>query len=312
MTGRRSADARRPVSASASAPPLLILSDVDGTLLGEEGLPVTPAALRHGLAQLETGWGAPVQLGLASSRTLRELTVLQRALGIPGPCIAEDGALWAVDAAANESLGDGSEVEKHGRRRLIRRHIAATQETLRQHMVDIGPFAKADTRQRPMDALRELGFRTPASARRALHARSNSVLVDPLAVTESELDHIRTAAEARGLQLRRGGRWFTLTSAGGKGPALCALRHHFTVDGVSPLIAAIGNEENDVSLLAEADLRFVIRNPRRGPHPALAALPEAIVLEAEGPGGWMQMLDRLTHYASAHHAPMPRASEARS
>lgn len=293
MTGPRST-ARRP----ASGQPLLILSDVDGTLLGEEGLPVTPAALRQGLAQLQTQWGAPVQLGLASSRTLRELTVLQRALGIPGPCIAEDGALWAVDRAAHADLVGRSDVEQHGRRHLETRHIAATEETLRKHMVDVEPFAKADTQQRPMAALRALGFRTPASARRALQARRNSVLVDPLAVTESELDHIRETSEQRGLQLRRGGRWFTLTSAGGKGPALCALRHHFTVDGVSPLIAAIGNEENDISLLAEADLRFVIRNPHRGPHPALAALPEAIVLEAEGPGGWMQMLDLLSQRAS--------------
>lgn len=322
MTGPRPA-ARRPATGPpptgqpatgqpATERPLLILSDVDGTLLGEEGLPVTPAVLRRGLSQLETDWGAPVQLGLASSRTLRELTVLQRALGIPGPCIAEDGALWAVDAVATRDTADHSDVEQHGRRRLKTRHIAATAETLRQHMAEFEPFARADTRQRPMAALRELGFRTPASARRALHARRNSVLVDPLAISPSELDHIRETSEQRGLQLRRGGRWFTLTSAGGKGPALRALRHHFTVDGVSPLIAAIGNEENDVSLLAEADLRFVIRNPHRGPHPALAALPEAIVLEAEGPGGWMQMLDLLTQYASAQHASTRRSSGART
>ncbi len=302
MTAPRTT-ARRPPTGH----PLLILSDVDGTLLSEEGLPVTPAALRQGLSRLEKVWGAPVQLGLASSRTLRELTVLQRALGIPGPCIAEDGALWAVDSAAPVDAAEHGGLEQHGRRQLMTRHIAATAETLRRHMLNSEPFAKADTRQRPLAALRELGFRTPASARRALHARRHSVLVDPLAISQSELDHLRETSEQRGLQLRRGGRWFTLTSAGGKGPALCALRHHFTVDGVPPLIAAIGNEENDVSLLAEADLRFVIRNPHRGPHPALAALPGAIVLEAEGPGGWMQMLDRLTHYASTHHA-----SEARS
>jgi len=279
--------------------PLLILSDVDGTLLGEEGLPIPPAELRRGLAGLADAWRAPVQLGLASSRTLRELTVLQRALGVAGPCIAEDGALWAVDVRADGGPERHEAVERHGRRRLAIRHIAATAETLRDQMAEFEPFARADTRQRPMAALRELGFRTPASARRALHTRRNSVLVDPLVLTESELNNIRAASEARGLQLRRGGRWFTLTSAGGKGPALCALRHHFTVEGVSPLIAAIGNEENDVSLLAEADLRFVIRNPHRGPHPALAALPEAIVLAAEGPGGWMQMLDLLTRHATA-------------
>ena len=109
---------------------LLILSDVDGTLLGEEGLPVTPAELRAGLARLEAAWRAPVQLGLASSRTLRELTVLQRALGIAGPCIAEDGALWAVDSTALAVPVEDQIIEQHGRRRLSARHIAATAETV--------------------------------------------------------------------------------------------------------------------------------------------------------------------------------------
>lgn len=296
-----------PAGLSPSPPPLLIMSDVDGTLLGDDRrLPVPPAQLRQGIARLAAAWGAPVTVGLASSRTLRELTVLQRALGIYGPLIAEDGGIWAVDQVATasdrESNAPDTTVEKHGTRRLISRQISDTADTLRQHMADQPAFYAADTQQRPMSALRALGFRTPAAARRALHARRHSVLVDPQAISADQLDHLRDVSHQRGLQLRRGGRWFTLTSVSGKGPALCALRHHIGRHGVPPLVAAIGNEENDVSLLAEADVRFVIRNPHRGPHPVLAALPEAIVLDAEGPGGWMEM---LAHFER-------RAGEARS
>lgn len=275
--------------------PLLLLSDVDGTLIGDDGtLPCSAAELRGRIDGLRAEWGAPLEVGLASSRTLRELTVLQRALGVYGPCIAEDGALRATEVAHQ---GSGEDVQRHGRRMLSITQHADSAETLRELMSDQPAFVRADTRQLPFPQLQRLGFRTPASARRALHARSHSVLVDPLVLSESELNHLREVSTSRGLQLRRGGRWFTLTSAGGKGPALCALRHQIASAGVAPLVAAIGNEENDVSLLAEADLRFVIRNPHRGPHPVLSALPGAIVLDAEGQGGWMEMLDRLSRHA---------------
>ncbi|MBL0940988.1 MAG: hypothetical protein IBJ03_19040 [Gemmatimonadaceae bacterium] len=286
------------------------MSDVDGTLLGDDhALPISPTGLRERLMRLQRTWGASVTVGLASSRTLRELTVLQRALGLYGPIIAEDGGIWATEVArrpANASSGTSNptdaNIENHGIRSIVSRQISDTSETLRDKMSDRSTFAQADTQQRPMAALRALGFRTPAAVRRALHARRHSVLVDPLAISADELEALRQISHDRGLQLRRGGRWFTLTSVSGKGPALCALRHQLDLDGVPPLVAAIGNEENDVSLLAEADLRFVIRNPHRGPHPVLAALPEAIVLDAEGPGGWMQMLDYLEQRATEAHS----------
>ena len=74
------------------------------------------------------------------------------------------------------------------------------------------------------------------------------------------------------------------------------LRHFGTLCGVSLFLVAIGNEENDISLLQKADLAFVIRNPGRGPHPALTAIPHAVVLDAEGPGGWLEMLNGLQDF----------------
>jgi mannosyl-3-phosphoglycerate phosphatase len=170
---------------------------------------------------------------------------------------------------------------------------AASAEHLRAAMADDARIARADTRQRSAAALRDLGFRTTGAVRRALEARTHSVLLDPQVWSDDERAALQALATARGFHLRRGGRWFTLTAAGGKGPALCALRHQYTADGVPPVVAAIGNEENDQSLLAEADCRFVIRNPHRGPHPVLSSLPGAVLLDAVGPGGWMEMLNRL-------------------
>lgn len=295
-------------------PPLLLLTDVDGTLLGEDGaLPAPPETLRRQLAAVAAQWGAPVHVGLASSRTLRELTVLQRALQLPGPCIAEDGARHAIDSTAaryGHIEATKTAPERHGRRTMETWEHAAHADHLRAAMADDPRIARADTRQRSAAALHALGFRTRGAVRRALESRTHSVLLDPQVWSDAERADLQTIAAARGLQLRRGGRWFTLTTAGGKGPALCALRHQYAAHGVPPVVAAIGNEENDQSLLAEADCRFVIRNPHRGPHPVLSSLPGAVLLDAEGPGGWMEMLDRLVPCArqvlAARHTPGPR------
>ncbi len=286
----------------SGAPALLLLSDVDGTLIGEDGaLPAPLAALHAGLDRVRTAWPGEFIVGLASSRTLRELTVLQRALGVPGPCIAEDGARHAVDADDAAYGGNASEshVEMHGRRRLRTWSHARSGDELRALTSDEPAIVRADTRAVDRAALRDLGFRTVGAVRRALNARTHSVLLDPHVWSSTDLTHVRHVTAARGLQLRRGGRWFTLTTSGGKGPALRALRHQLTRSGVPPVVAAIGNEENDESLLADADCRFVIRNPHRGPHPVLSRLSGAIVLDTEGPGGWMDMLDLLVPHARA-------------
>lgn len=274
--------------------PLLLLSDVDGTLISESGaLPVEPVVLRARVQDIRRAWRGPVHVGLASSRTLRELTVLQRALELPGPCIAEDGARHAVDVEAPARILSPHDMERHGSRVLRTYAHATSAEALRSLMHDEPAFVRADTQRLPVQALRALGFPTYGAIRRALASRTHSVLLDPQAWSNDDHNRLRERSAAHGLQLRRGGRWFTMTTAGGKGPALRALRHQFTMHGVPPVIAAIGNEENDVSLLAEADLGFVIRNPHRGPHPMLSALPGVVLLDAEGPGGWMEMLDRL-------------------
>jgi mannosyl-3-phosphoglycerate phosphatase len=250
-------------------------------------------------------WPGSLAVGLASSRTLRELTVLQRALVLPGPCIAEDGARHAVDArdVTFDTTTSAPTMEVHGRRHLHTWSHALTSDALRERTSDEPAIGRADTRSVTREALLALGFRSFGSVRRALASRTHSVLLDPHVWSADDLSRVRHITAARGLQLRRGGRWFTLTTSGGKGLTLRALRHQFTVDGVPPVVAAIGNEENDESLLAEADCRFVIRNPHRGPHPVLSSLPGAVVLGTEGPGGWMDMLDLLVPHALAALAP---------
>lgn len=288
----------RPPDADAA---LLIVTDIDGTLLDDSHqLPCTPRQLHARLDELrasrkEARSGA-MSVAMASSRTLRELLVLQRATALYGPCIAEDGALLALDAQQPQvgRCDAPARTEHVGSRQLHVWEHATAASRIREDFADIPCVARADAALQNRGQLAELGFSTLAKIRRALVNRHHSVLLVPELMSISEQRQLRDTADARGFQLRRGGRWLTLAASGGKGPALRALRRKLNQNVVQSLtVAAIGNEENDVTLLAEADLRFVIRNPGRGPHPALAALPGAIVLDSEGIGGWMEMLDIL-------------------
>ncbi len=279
---------------------LLIATDIDGTLLDHDAqLPFPAHTWRHEIQQLRARV-ARCTVAFASSRTLLELMVLQRALGVRGPCIAEDGAVLALDAdhATDARLAHlpPDEVQSYGRRTMHIWTRAQRATSLRATMRDIEAVQRADASQLDGAALSLLGFRTTGAIRRALHARHHSLLLDPTRLFGDEPHAIRTSAETRGLQLRRGGRWLTLADTTGKGTALTMWRHFLELCDVSPLIVAIGNEENDLSLLQKADLAFVIRNPGRGPHPALAAIPHAVVLDTEGPGGWLEMLDRLQDF----------------
>lgn len=152
-------------------PPLLLLSDVDGTLLGDDSaLPAPVHTLRQRVQALASQWPGAVHVGPASSRTLRELTVLQRALGLPGPCIAEDGARHALDASiwsADIATAPPETIETHGQRELHCWAHAASAQRLRDTMADSPAFARADTLQRSATALHALGFRTRGSAPRA-------------------------------------------------------------------------------------------------------------------------------------------------
>jgi hypothetical protein len=56
---------------------------------------------------------------------------------------------------------------------------------------------------------------------------------------------------------------------------------------------AIGNEANDQALLAAADLRFAIRNPRRGHHGDLIGLPDVTKLDWSGKRAWRVAMTKI-------------------
>jgi mannosyl-3-phosphoglycerate phosphatase len=267
---------------------ILIVSDVDGTLIDYDGLLPLPGWDMRGRIAMELSKRVPPTVfTLASSRSLVELRLLQRLLGIHGPLIAEDGAILALDAPDRDFV-----VENIG--------VDAAELRERLGMLDVRSYSPLLV-DMSHSALAERGFRTPASVRRAIATRQASVLLDLDQLSDGDRQAYVARAGEQGVVVKRGGRWCTAVSGADKGRALLRLRELITNRiGHAPFVVAIGNEENDVTLLAQADLPLVIQNPGRGHHPALLEVPGARPLTTTGTEGFLEMFhiidDMSEHY----------------
>lgn len=285
--------------------PLVIVSDVDGTLLDHRGQWFTaPVLLREQLHALTQRVLGRVIVVLASSRTIDELTALQRCLGMQGPCIGEDGAVLSmdtpVDARAFEQAsrirGDRGVVQIdgiiRGRRTLALFRLGASSATIRQQL-RAWPSTTADLACAPTARLAALGFRTGRQQQRALQSRRASVLLDPTQWRANRLVAAGNAPVSPDLDIVRGGRWLTATMGAGKGPATDLLRAYINCSTSSAChVVGIGDGANDQSLLRTVDLAFAVPDAKRQIHPALREIPHVVSLTHDQTA-WPEMLTQL-------------------
>ncbi len=254
-------------------PERLLFSDVDGTLLGADGRYAMSAdELAPALAHLE--------IILASSRTVLELSRNQRDLGIVGPVVAENGAVLGWPAGKSLS-GVG---------------VHETIDARSWHVELIGTSAE-ELRGAVQEAAQRLGtdYIDQADVEPALDRRC-SVLLRPVAGKEfASLDGLANALRARGLTVASGGSWLAVTGGADKGDgvrAVLAMRQRI---GRAPaMVAAVGDGDNDRALLLAAERRFVVARADGTWHPALRALPGVECLTSAGIDGWRDVVQQLT------------------
>lgn len=255
----------RPDSLRAQLAPIVLFSDVDGTLLDAYGRLAITAADVDRLAPR-------IELILASSRTLVELGDIQERLQVKGPLIAENGAVVYIPPRWRGATS--------ARRELL--VLGDTWEEVRRRVERCAEKAGA-TIAFQRDLL-------PEGARPL--KRGYSVCVRDWSGPDAD----RFLVELRRAKLlaTRSGRWITITRGADKGTAVRAvLELARKRNAPYQWTVAIGNEANDHSLLAAARGRFAIRNPRRGHHEALLELPEVRPLGASGQRAWREAISRI-------------------
>jgi len=253
----------RPGSLSAARlPRIALFSDVDGTILD----PSDRLAITAG----EVARIAPhVELILASSRTLVELDDIQNRLGVVAPLIAENGAVVSFPARWRGG-------------RATRRQV----QVLGDSAVQLRPRVKRCAREVGVSIVDQRDL-LPDLARSL--RRRYSVCIRDWAGPDA--DRFLAALRRDGLEATRSGQWITITRGADKGAGVRVVLERAEQDGAAyERTVAIGNAANDQSLLAAAEARFAIRNPRRGHQPELLDLPGVKPLSSSGARAWREAL----------------------
>lgn len=266
---------------------LLIFSDLDGTLLDAEDYSFAAASTALQLIRERA-----IPLILTSSKTLAELQVVQRSMGVSGPMIFENGAGIAIpegyfDPAARNTNSAALRVQHSGPGYPVLRKMLIT---LRQdHGFGFRGFGDM--------GVAEVVAATGLDDIAAQRARQRQA-TEPIQWQDSEiaLRRFKELLAQRGLRLLAGGRFLHVMPAVDKAQAMRRLISWFRTlhPDVTFRVIAAGDSDNDRDMLEAADTAIVVRKTD-GSWLQLKRDTHLIHTRQPGPAGWQQsMLDLLT------------------
>jgi len=278
---------------SETQAPLLLLTDLDGSLLDHHDY--SPGPARSWLTRLRArgAWVVP-----NTSKTAAELTPLMRSLGLAGqPWIAENGGVVALPASwlSAYPLEEASAPDAHGLCRIAvampRRAILEVLEGLREEFAFEGFAAMSVARISELTGLGE------ADAALAGERDASEPLVWQDA--PERLEEFRTRLASHGLKLTRGGRFHHVTGDTDKGVAARYLIARYRLcERVRPWTLGFGDGANDLPLLAAVDNAVLIpgvgdtsqRDRELAEYPLLADERRCFRANHPGPQGWVEGL----------------------
>lgn len=255
---------------------LLLVSDLDGTLLEEDtyGFGEAEPVLRF-LTERE------IPLILASSKTRKEMDVLQDVLQVRGPFICENGSAVVFPQGFPGSVPGGVMNED----RWVLELGPAVSE-LQDKMESMA--RRADLRVRTLldMTIGEVACVTGLPMEAAALAREREyILPFQFEGQAVALERFKALAGENNLRVVQGGRLHHLMGHVDKGAALGRLMDFIQAKGNHGFMVALGDAENDLGLLERADLPVVLPT-RKGWDPKLAALPGVRLAMLRAPGGW--------------------------
>ncbi|MBI3932094.1 MAG: HAD-IIB family hydrolase [Acidobacteria bacterium] len=258
--------------------PLLVATDLDGTLLDDETYAFDDA--REALSALRERRAILV---LCSSKTRAEMEPLARTLGLTAPLVVENGGALVIPRDHLRGAPAGARDDGAAWVLALGARRPALVRTLGAIAAEAGARVVGFASLSPEDVARLTGLPVPAARLALAREYDEPFLLDPpgaeAAVTE--------AARRRGLAVTRGGRFFHLTGPTDKGRALRALLDLHAAEGRAFTTVGLGDSANDLPLLEVVDRAVVVPRPGGGLDPTLAArLPRAERAPAPGPAGW--------------------------
>ena len=265
------------------APPLIVFTDLDGTLLRHEDYDWSPA--RDALGELTR---RRIPLVIASSKTRAEIEAWRSRLGNQDAFISENGGALHVPPGATPRPPTLAALH----RGYFCVRFGATYPRLRGCLRVISRELGVRLRGFGDMGTLEIERRTGLSGEELSLAKEREydepfLPVRPLgAEEESRLDAM---AGVLGLRVTHGGRFYHLIGPSSKGAAARLLLSAYSSGGAPIPSLAFGDGPNDLELLQVVDRPVVVARPDGTHAPELrAGLPQARFTRGSGPEGFSE------------------------
>lgn len=264
-----------------NSPPLIVMTDLDGTLLDHDTYSFAPA-----VPVMERLRATGIPLILNTSKTAAELSALRLTLQNKDPYIVENGSAIYLPADQNGQTAHktGDQVHILGARRS--EILSVIQNIRTEEKIQFTGFADMEV----SEVIEYTGL-SKSDSQLALTREFS----EPLIWQDSahQLRKFEALIANHGLRLLKGGRFVHVIGACDKGKCLHWLRERFMCSsGVQPVLVALGDSQNDVAMLNAADIAVIVRSSHHEP-PDLEKQSSVMITEKTGPQGWADALTQI-------------------
>lgn len=245
----------------------IVVTDLDGTLLDHHTYQFAPA--NKAIAELQQ---RQIPMVLNSSKTQAEISAIRTQLDNHEPFVCENGGVLCGISSQSKYLG-------------IPRHQFL--EKLRSLKAELNLNYKSFAEATVDDVMDWTGL-ARSEAQQAMQREATEPIL--WHDTEVALDTFRQQLQTLKLQCVKGGRFYHVMGIFNKASCFPALRKHYSrLDPEAAKIIALGDSQNDLPMLEQADFAVVI--PSTKGIKLQLDRDNLFVASQPGPDGWQEGID---------------------
>ena len=263
--------------------PLLVFSDLDGTLLDHDTYSFEPALPALTLLQERN-----IPLVFCTSKTRAEIEPLRNQLKNTHPFISENGGALFIPKGYFCLEPETDWQDNHYLAVELGTQYIQLREVFKRMQSALPVKLKGFGDCTPDEVAELCGLSLPAAQLAMEREYDEPFIVEG----KIPFDALQEIASHSALQVTKGGRFYHLMGNNDKGKAVLLLREMYQGDAGHLRTIALGDSFNDLPMLQVVDYPVLVKKPD-GSHDPAVRLDNILRTRSSGPSGWCEALLEL-------------------